>query len=114
MAEDLKVFKVPTGVAGLAVGKEEVYLSSGGDGGFYAGQGLGASITGKTIALNASPMSIQFCSMAVLNPMALFGIPSTFVTPTPTFIFQIPGIGTLARAGVMAAAIAGLYASMGV
>lgn len=66
----------------------------------------GVFINGPT-SFSSSMDNIKFGGMFRFNPLAASGLPSTMVTPIPTFIIDPPvkGVSTMA-------AVAGIFASL--
>ena len=108
--ENIRTIKAVGGDAALMVDQTEATLTAGTGAAVYVGKNQGVSVNGNAFCLNTSPMAMQFASMAVLNPLSLLGIPSTFATPIPTFIFNLPGTGTLTQMAIMTGVMMTFYA----
>lgn len=104
---------------GMPDAKETFAYASGTSVGLVGSKQMNINVSNKGISMNgpvsigATPENIRIGVFWTLNPLLMSTVPSTMITPIPTFIFNPPGVQLAKDVGVAVASIAAISAVVG-
>ena len=80
--------------AGVQVKHNEAIMMGGPEYAFVTNKNFGNFVVGP-VTFSALPDKIRIGGIFTLNPLLMSMVPSTIVTPMPTLVLDIPGVGYL-------------------